>query len=78
MQIAEQTSSDVDSDYSASLMLYDLGRCLMKMDKFAEARMYLEKSLKIKIKISCDPDSDSNVAITLNELETCLAKLKLN
>ena len=48
------------------------GRCLLDMNKFMEAKEYLEKALQIKKQISRDVDKDESVAITMHKIGSCL------
>ena len=75
MQIAQRISSDVDSDRGVAVTLHVLGRCLMEMDKYDEAKRCLDRSLQIDERISSSVDSDRGVAITLDELGCCLMKM---
>ena len=55
--------------------LHELGRCLIGMNKLADAKDHLERSLNIKQRISCDIATDREVAVTLHEIGRCLVDM---
>ena len=62
-------------DCGVAITLVELGRCLIKIDRYDEAKRCLDRSLQIQERISSDVDSDRGVAIALDELGRCLMKM---
>ena len=67
--------ADIRWPLSFAITLHELGRNLMKMNKYVEAKNYSEKALQIKEIISPDLEFDRSVAVTLFQLGRCLLKM---
>ena len=72
---AANTNFDGDKTNDLSDNFFGIGLELLEMNKFTDAKEYLEKSLIIKKQISSDVATDKDMAITLYKLGQCLIKM---
>ena len=64
--------TDFDIDESFATTLYNIGYCLLDMNKHDEALEYLQRAMKIQEQVLLDLNTDKNFAITLREIGRCL------
>ena len=74
-QIHKEKQSATNSNEHVARTLKNIGICLQKMSKPAEALKHLKKSLKVCQNISLNEETDPHVASTLNYLGMCLLDL---
>ena len=69
------TNTNSDEQKVLSSKFFLIGRELLKINKFIDAKEYLEKSLKIKQQLSSDLAADKDMAMILHEIGRCSMKL---
>ena len=63
---------ELNKNNKVSVALYEIGTCMIKMDKPSAAKDYFQKSLEIDKRLSGDPQNDLNISVTLHSIGECL------
>ena len=66
---------DSDIDKSFAIILHEIGRSLLDMNKYDEALEYLQQAMKIDELVSLDLKTDKSFAITLHNIGSCLLNM---
>ena len=69
-------SLDSRKDGKMGITLHNIGTCLMDVQQYDNALIYLKQSLEIYKSISPTQRKDGNVAMTLHYNRTCLMKMQ--
>ena len=76
LEFYRNISLDEQKDDNIAETLNNVGRCLIKMQRYGDALTYLTQSLEIYRNISFDERKDRNIARTLNNVGRCLMKMQ--
>ena len=57
------------------MLLYDIGRCHMKIEQFTKAPDYFKQSLMLKNQLPSKRDENNNISITLHKIGRFHAKI---
>jgi len=71
LHLYQNKSEDKDQNYDVSWVNYQIGYCLFKINRPAQALKYHERSLEIRQSISQQLDADKWMAILLHEIGLC-------
>ena len=66
---------DSDIDKSFAIILHEIGRSLLDMNKHDEALEYLQQAMKIDELVSLDLKTNKSFAITLHNIGSCLLNM---